>query len=803
MFKNYLKITLRNILKYKGYSVINISGLAIGMAACLLILIYVQDELSYDNFHKDADRIFRVVLDVQSQAGQIEYATTPSSLAQALKNDYPQVEYAARLMNNPELMISYEDKKFNENQIFHVDPEIFEEFNIQFLQGDAKSCLNRPRTVVITEGIAQKYFGDKNPFGKLLDFSYAKFEVTGIVKDVPHNSHLKFDFLLSLKPFDNENWMTTGWDNFDGQTNLIYTYIKLKPVTDTKIFENQIKHLSERYAGGIQLKESGTQQSYFLQPIRSIHLHSNRRNEIEAPGSATDIAILSTISILILLIACLNFINLTTACSATRAKEVGMRKVLGAFRSKLIKQFLGESLILTMISLLIALVVIDLSLPWFNALVNKELNFNPFENVRNILYLIGILFCVGLIAGSYPAFFLASFRPVKILRNGSTDGMQGHSMRKVLVIFQFAASIILIVGTLIIYQQLRFMKKSDLGFDKDRLLVLPVPVGTLFDKNFKEFISNEFTKHHSVISATTTSFIPGMTKNLFKGSLKLVGEGVPKSCDMNIMMVDHDFINTYKIELAAGRSFDKERPTDSESACLINEAAAKVFGWRSAEKAIGKRIEDFQEREIIGVIKNFHFQSLQHIIEPLVIMINPDFYVYLTLRIDNKNLSETMAFVEQKWNELFPNEPFAYHFFDDIFKIQYRADEKFGTIILIFAGLAIFIACLGLFGLTLFTTERRTREIGIRKVLGSSISEIIFLLSKDLIKRVVIANVIALPIGWCVMNKWLQNFAYRISIDWWIFLLAGSMAIVIALVTVSYQSLKTALANPVESLRYE
>jgi putative ABC transport system permease protein len=803
MLKNYLKITLRNIVKYKGYSIINILGLAIGMAACLLILIYVHDELSYDNFLKDANRIFRVVLDIQSQAGQIEYATTPSSLAQALKNDYPQVEQVARLMNNPELMIRFEDKNFNENRIYHTDPEIFEVFNIQFLQGDAKSCMNRPRAVVITEAIAQKYFGDKNPLDKLLDLGYAKFEVTGIVKDVPHNSHLKFDFLLSLKPFDDENWMMTGWENFDGQTNLTYTYIKLKPGTDVKIFENQIKHLSEKYAGGVQLKELGAEQSYFLQPICSIHLHSNRHNEIEAPGSAIDVVIFSAVAFLILLIACLNFINLTTARSATRAKEVGMRKVLGAFRSKLIKQFLGESLVLTFISLLIALVIIELALPWFNALVNKELNFEPLSNVKNILYLIAVMLGVGLIAGSYPAFFLASFRPAKILRGGSANGMQGHSMRKVLVIFQFVASIILIVGTLIIYQQLRFMKKSDLGFDKDQLLVLPVPVGSLFDKNSEEFISSEFTKHHSIISATTTSFIPGMTKNLFKGNLKQSGEGDAKSCDMNIMMVDYDFINTYKIELAAGRSFEKNRSTDSESACLINEAAAKSFGWTSAEEAIGKRIEDFQEREIIGVIKNFHFQSLQHIIEPMVLMINPDFFVYLTLRIDTQNLSETMVFAEQKWSELFPNDPFTYHFFDDIFEVQYRADEKFGTIILIFAELAIFIACLGLFGLTLFTTERRTREIGIRKVLGSSLSGMIFLLSKELIKWVIIANIIALPIGWYVMNRWLQNFAYRIDIGWWIFILAGMLALVIALITVSFQSIKAALANPVKSLRYE
>ncbi|HEX9973980.1 MAG TPA: ABC transporter permease, partial [bacterium] len=522
MLKNYLKIALRNLLKYKTYSFINIIGLAIGIAACLMITLYVLDDLSYDNYHQDVNRIFRIVVDVQSETGELQYATTPSSLALALKQDFPQVERAIRFMTNPELMIqSGAEKKFYENRVFHTDPEIFQVFNLPFIYGDPNSCLNRPRTVVITEEISKKYFGDINPIGKSLDFGYAQFEVTGVVKNVPSNSHLKFDFLISLRPFDPKSWQKEGWRNIDGQQGLTYTYIKLTKSCDVTAFKNQIKNISERYAGGMQLKESGETQRYSLQPIKDIHLHSNRRNEVEAPGNAMNIAIFSVIAWLVLIIACLNFVNLTTARSTTRAKEVGLRQVLGAFRWQLIKQFLGESLLLSLIALVVALVLVEMTLPWFNALSNKMLKLDIFSNIILLFILFAIVLFVGFMAGSYPALFLASFRPARIFRGNLMEGISGTSLRKVLVICQFTASVILIVGTLIIYQQLRFMKNSNLGFDKERLLILPVPVGALFDKNSEEFISSEFKKHHAILSATTTSYIPGMNKNLFKGSLKL------------------------------------------------------------------------------------------------------------------------------------------------------------------------------------------------------------------------------------------------------------------------------------------
>ncbi len=804
VFKNYFKVFVRNLVKYKTYSSINILGLALGIAVCLMISLYVVDELSYDRCHSDASRIFRIVLDVQTATEKIQYATTPTSLKLALRQDFPQVEQAVRLMTNPEIMIGAgADKKFSESRVFHTDPEIFQLFTLPFIEGDPHTCLNRPRTVVITETIARKYFGDQNALGQSLDFGYAQFGVTGVIKDIPAKSHLKFDFLLSLTAFNPKDWQQAGWENIDGQQGLIYTYVKLVPNCNIKAFENQIKYISAKYPGGMKLKAVGETHQYSLQPIADIHLHSHRRNEIETPGNALNITIFSLIAGLVLIIACLNFINLTTARATNRLKEVGLRQALGASRLQMMNQFLSESILLSLIALLLALIMVEIALPGFNTLSDKQLGLNLFSDPTRLIMSLVIVVFVGLVAGSYPAFFLVSFRPARIFRGNLIPGISGSSLRKVLVICQFTASVILIVGTLVVYQQLRFMKNSNLGFDKDRLLILPVPVGSLFDKNSVEMIRNEFTNHHEILAATTTSYIPGMHKNLFQGQLKLMGDGTAQDYPMNIMMVDPDFFRTYAIEVIAGRAFQSDRPVDIGATCLINEAAVKTLGWQSPEQAIGIRLFDFEERKIIGVFKDFHFRSLQHPIEPLFLGINPDFYVYLTLKFNTQNLSALLSFVKNKWQVLFPHEPFNYLFFDAIFNEQYRAEEKFNHIVFIFTGLAIFIACLGLFGLTLFTAECRTKEIGIRKVLGASVPGIMGLLSKELLKWVVIANLVALPIAWLVMHRWLENFAFHIHIHWWTLALASLLVFIIAMVTVSGQAIRAAVINPVESLRYE
>ncbi|MFH0990927.1 MAG: ABC transporter permease [bacterium] len=804
MLSNFLKIALRNISRNKIYSFINISGLAVGMAVCFFISMVVQNELSYDNYHADRAFVFRVVVDVQNQGGDLAYASTPSSLAMALKNDYPKVEHTTRVITNPETVIRYgSEKKFLENRIFHVDPEIFDIFSILFIHGDSRKCFDRPKTVVITEAIALKYFGDVNPLGKLLNFGYAQFEVTAVVRDVHQNSHWKFDFLLSLKPFGTNNWVVQGWDNIDGQSGLTYTYVKLKKNSGKDEFENDIKNISMRYDGGIRLQKAGLKQAYSLQPIGSIHLQSNRRNEIEAPGNPSEVIILSTVASVILLIACLNFVVLTTARSSDRKKEIGLRKALGAQRSSIFGQFLTEAFVVISISFIIALLIVQLSLPWISTLMDNGGYSRIDTNFTQVILLLAIVFIVGLLACSYPAFRLASFSPVWLRKSLHSEQAKGGTIRRALVVFQFTTLVILIIGTLIVYKQLSYMKQYDLGFDKDRLLILPVPVGSLFDSKSEEHISNEFTQHHTITSATTTSFVPGMTKNLFKGGFTVVGAGDPAPLDMNIMMVDHDFLGTYNIQLSAGRSFEKGRTTDASGACLINDAAAKAFGWTSPGEAVGKRIKDFQEKEIIGIVKSFHYQSVQQAVEPMVIMMNLDFNLYLTLNIDSRKTSEALAFLQKKWNELFPDTPFTYHFLNDIVNSIYQKEEQFGVLMAFFSALAIVIACLGLFGLATYTAERRRKEIGIRRVLGSSVGGIMFLLSGDLLKSVLLSNVIGLPIAWFVMEGWLENYAQRVDLELWTFLFVAGSVMMISLITVMHQAIRAALSNPVESLRYE
>jgi putative ABC transport system permease protein len=803
MIGNYLKTAVRTLLKHKTYSLINILGLAIGIAACLIITLYVMDDYGFDRYHPDADRIFRVVVDVQSQTGNIEYATTPASLAHALKRDYPQVEHAARLITNPELMIrSGTDKKFTESRIFHADPEIFEILHLTFVYGDPQTCLNRPGTVVITQDIARKYFGDRNPLGERLDFGYAQFEVAGVIRNIPSHSHLRLDFLLSAKPFTPNDWRKDGWGNIDGQQGLTYTYVKLSPNCDVRSFESQIRHVSENYPGGMALKASGEEQSYSLQAIRSIHLHSHRRNEVGRPGDAATAAIFSLVAALTLIIACLNFINLTTARSMTRAKEVSVRQIMGAVRAQLIKQFLGESMFLCVVALLVALFAVALVLPIFNSLLGKTLSLSILLKVGTCLPLMAVVSFVGLASGTYPALLMTSVSPVNLIRGKATNRISGMSIRKALVGFQFFVTIVLMIGAMVVYDQLHYMKHTNLGFDKERLLVLPVPVGSLFDPGSNESISNEFKQHHSILSVTTTSCVPGMEKNLFKGFLTL-RDGGNNNYDMNIMMVDHYFLSTYSIPLVAGKAFQTDQPPDMGRNCIINEAAVKAMGWTLPEQAVGKTLFDFDEREIIGVVKDFHYQSLQHRIEPLFLGINPDFNLYLTLRLNTEDLPETMSFIQRKWDELFPSESFVYHFLDDVFDRQYRAEEQFNQIILAFSALAMIIACLGLFALTLFAAQRSTKEIGVRKVLGASATSVFLFLTKDFLTWIPFANFIAWPIAWYAMNKWLQNFAYRINLTIWPFLLSGLLALFIALLTVSWQAIRAATANPVESLRYE
>jgi len=789
-------VAFRNIKRHKGYSFINISGLAIGMACCIMILLWVQDELSYDNYHKDADHIFRVIVDIQTKTGNWVFAPASAPLAPALKKDFPQVEKAVRFWESSDLLIKYgERKKFYEGDLFYVDPEVFEVFTIPFIKGNPKTALSRPSTFVITEEIAQKYFGNEDPLGKSLTLGNQDYEITGVVKNIPKNSHFKFNFLTSLKQFETLQFMN-DWFSTD-----FYSYIKTKSHVDKKAFEGKIQHFADRYVGD-ELKKLGAGFTYFLQPIKNIHLHSHLRYELEAPGNVAYIYIFSAIALFVLFIACFNFINLTTARSANRAREVGIRKVVGAYKTKLMKQFLSESVFMSVLALILAIMIISTVLPWFNELSGKELSLITLMNTEALLILIGTALFAGIVAGCYPAFFLSAFRPVVVLRGTMKTGLKGSILRKVLVSFQFAISIVLVLGTMIVYQQLNFMKSQKLGFDKEQMLILPLRGGMQIVQNY-ETIKSEFTKHSGISMAAVSSSVPGRGIRNFATSL--LGESDDKIQSMNYISVDHDFIHTYSIELIAGRAFQRERATDIRRTFMINEAAVKTFGWASPEEAIGKRIQTgyTTQGEIIGVYKNFHYRSLQFIVEPLVLVINPDWLGAISLKINTKNLQDVLAFTENQRNRLFPKNPFEYFFLDTHFDRQYRSDEQIGQIVFIFSGLAIFIACLGLFGLSSFMAEKRTKEIGIRKVLGSSVSNIVMLLTKEFTKWVIVANIFAWPAAYFIMNKWLQNFAYHTSIKFWVFLLAGGFALIIALLTVSFQSIKAALANPVDSLMYE
>lgn len=799
MFRNYLVTAFRNIKRQKLYSFTNIFGLSIGIAACLFIFIYVRNELSYDMYHRDADRIFRIGTEIKDKTGDVIFAAAHIPLAPAIKKDFPQVGHAVRFWGGgiPLVVRSGKDKKFYEKEnYFRADPELFEIFTIPFIVGNPKTALSNPQSVVISEDMAEKYFGRENPLGKTLNFDKKDWEITGVFKNIPHNSHLpKFQFVTLLQTPD---W-ASGWDGLR-----IPTYVKLKKHTKSKELENQIRDIAHLYAGET-LKSLGETRKYFLQPIKDIHLHSNFLNEYSSIGSIKEIAIFSALSLIILFIACLNFINLTTACSTIRTKEIGIRKVVGANKKQLIVQFLGESIIISTISLALALIIIETVLPLFNKLLETNLNISYFSDSIFLINIFILMIFVGVVSGSYPAFLLASFRPEVILRNLFIKGSGKHVMRKILVILQFVVASILIIGVLVIYQQLHFMKNKDLGFDKKQMLILPMQDQEMIKtvSGHIQTIKNEFTDHPSIISATAILRTPGRIEH--HDNIRLLDENTSKIFGMNNIFVDHDFIDTYNIGVSAGRAFKKEITTDVGKAFMINETAVLAFGWTSPQEAIGKRLSYWMgEGEIIGVCKDFHLWSLHRPIEPLFFLIPPKcFPEVITLKLDTNNFPGTLGYIKEKWMEFFPDYPLEYYFLEDDFNRQYHSDEIFNKLAFIFTMLAIFVACIGLFSLASFTTEQRTKEIGIRKVLGASVPGIVFMLSKEFLKWVVIATVIAWPIAYYAMNKWLQNYAYRIEISPWLFVLAGLIALIIALLTVSFQAVKAAGANPVESLRYE
>ena len=796
MLKNYLKIALRNFKRHKGYTFLNITGFAIGMACCLIIFLYVRHETGFDTYHKDVERIYRIVQDIRTSTSNRLFAPVSPMVGPTLKSDYPQIEQTARLITRGSRLVRREEIVFYEDRFMYADNELFEIFTIPFIQGSPQNALSRPQTLVISETMAQKYFSGENPLGETLEINSEEYEITGVVIDSPTNTHLKYDFIASLETWKDwsemSNWYST----------MFFTYLKVKPNVNMKEFSQQISHVADKYVGE-RLASRGTTYFYLLQHVPSIHLYSNIGFDVEAPGNPLYVKIFSLVGLFIILIAGLNFMNLATARAANRSKEVGLRKVVGAQRFQLIGQFLGESILMAILSLGLALVLARFLITLLNNLIGLTLNFADLLRPEILVVLMGGACLVGVLAGLYPAFVLSSFKPAQTLKGVLSGGSRTIGLRTVLVVVQFTISVFLIIGTLSMYKQYDYMRSQNLGFEKEQKLVLPLRGGINVEKSF-ETVKGIFSNHSSVSGVTVSSSIPGRGFSSF--SIGLIGEEDPKNQDMFHLHFDTDFIPNYGIEMVEGRPFRKEMKTDFMGAFLINEAAVKAFGWTSPEDALGKRLQTGyggRINPIIGVTKNFHFRGLQTEVEPLVMEFLPWSFRYLTISMNITHIKETMTFVESQWKILFPENPFESFFLDMDFNRQYKADEQAGSIFSIFTLLGLGIACMGLFGLASFMAESRTREIGIRKVLGASTPGLVVMLSKQFTKWVILANCVAWPIAYVFIDRWLKNFAYRSNIGIGIFVFSGFVTLFIALLTISFQSVKAAASSPVKALKYE
>ncbi|MEJ2637421.1 MAG: ABC transporter permease [Calditrichia bacterium] len=781
-------------------------GLAIGIACCILILLYVQDELNYDRYNENAGQIYRIALEGRVGDNQINAAVTCPPLAQALMQEFPEVLQAARIDLNNNMLIRYQDKAFNETRFYWADSNIFKIFTIPLLQGDPQKALAQPHTIVITKDMAAKYFGNEDPIDKFLIFEDGTpYRVTGVAQNCPRNSHFHYDFLAAMHSRD--DLRDDLWLN-----NRLYTYILVKEGTPQAQLQAKMADIVNKYVGpeletamGVpfdKMLASGGKYRFVLQPLLNIHLHSDLMGELEANSDIRYIYIFSIIAVFILLIACFNFMNLATARSANRAREVGIRKVMGSNRPQLIRQFIIESILLTFIAVILAMGIVELMLPLFNNLAGKQLETSYFGNWLSLLGLAGVVIFVGLLAGSYPAFYLASFQPVSVLKGKLSKGTRGAAFRSMLVVFQFAISIILFISTFLVHDQLMYIQNKKLGFNKDHVVVIhrAWALGRQVDA-FKTAI----TQNTNIISAGGSTALPG--NGPYGASVyKPEGGTLNEQYLISPTTGDYDYAKTLDLTLKEGRFFSREISTDTLSV-VLNETAVKTLGLKDPlnQRVIlmGPTPEQSQTFKVIGIIEDFNFESLHQIIRPLAIHLQPYDCRFMNVRIRPENIQATLSFLEKQWKTLVPDKPFDYTFLSEDYAKQYQAEQHTGKIFTAFSVLAIFIACLGLFGLASFTAEQRTKEIGVRKVLGASVPNLILLLSREFTKWVVIANIIAWPAAYFAMNHWLQNFAYRIHPGFTAFFISAILALLISLATVSYQAIKAATANPVKSLRYE
>ena len=798
MLKNYLRVAWANLRKHKAFSFINILGLSIGLTCSILILIYVFHELSYDRFHDNSDRIFRLRIELKIAGDHLDIPKSSPPMAEYLVRNYPEVQNAVRLRSLGRLPVRYKDNLHYEDHLFFADNSIFEIFTFPMLKGDPRTALKTAYSAVLTEDMAKKYFGEDDPLGKVLNINNQfDFTITGVVKNIPRNSHFIFDMLCSFETYAQEN--KRDMQNWISINN--YTYLLLQKGYDYKQLEKKFPEMIEKNAG-VLLRYVKGEMAVSLQPLTSIHLHSNLMQELSGNSSITYVYIFIVIAVFILAIACINFMNLSTARSANRAQEVGMRKVLGAGRGQIIRQLLGESIFFSLISLIVALLLVELVLPFFRAVSGVDLSIHYAKNPWIILGLIGLALLTGLGAGSYPAFFLSAFQPVRVLKGVFKTGPGSSRFRSVLVIAQFAISIALVVGTFVVSSQLHFMKNKRLGFEKEQVVVIPISDESTLES--LEPLKEELKSRRGILGVAASSHVPGQTT--YFNPFIPEGFTLDQMQYMGELYIDHDFIPTMGIEMIAGRNFSQDFRTDQNQAVIINETAAKKFGW---DDPVGKKIQELsmsgkmKALTVIGVVKDFHLESLHKQIAPLFIGYTTHVFNSLSVRISPEDIPETISFLRDKMKHFDPHRPFEYTFLNDSFDSQYRAEERLGKIFSSFSALAIFIACLGLFGLASFTAEQRTKEIGIRRVLGASVPGIVVMLSKEFMKWVIIANVIAWPIAYFSLNKWLQGFAYRTNVAFISFIIASALSLAIALLTVSYQAVRAATANPAESLRYE
>jgi len=811
MLRNYLKITFRNLAANKSFSFINIFGLAVGLCTCMLIMLYIMDETRYDKQFKNADRIYRIAATAATSKDNEKWAAQSAPLAWALKAELPAVEQVVRLLKFPNMdniLLKYENKKesrrFYESNGYYVDSTFFQIFNYPFVYGNASTALNEPNSLVISESIAGKLFGNENPVGKAvtigLPFGDFTYTVTGVFHNAGTKSHIPTNFFMSMRNGDAGNFVSA--DDSWTMNNIFHTYVKLKPGTDPGVFEKNLNQFFYRHAGA-DLKTAGISKTLFIQPLPDIYLRSQIGDEIAPNGNMRYLYILGSIAGFILFIACINFMNLSTARSQKRAREVGVRKVLGANRGALVRQFLGESFITCIISLAVAALLAYLLLPALNQFTQKHMVMDSSPGW--VLWLVGLLLATGFLAGLYPAFYLSSFNPASVLKGKILYRFSAIAIRKGLVVFQFTISICLIFAAIVIWRQLDLVKNQDLGFSKSQKLILPMPSKQVA-MNYTA-LKAELNQQPAVKLVTSGSSYPGIA-NINDMLFYAEGRSRADFVDISMITIEKDYLKTLGLTLLEGRSIGELNEIADSSGLVLNETALKQLGY-DIHSAVGRKIYfDFQDvhhtQEIVGVVKDFNFESLYNPIKPLGFSVTNFFankYNYAIVNIQTKNLGETLSGIEKAWNKINPTFPFTYSFLDQDFARNYEKEQKTSRMIICFMIVAVMVACLGLFGLAAFSAEYRTKEIGVRKVLGASVGSVAALLSKEFIQLVILAIVIALPLGAYMMQKWLEDFAYQIHFSWWMFFVSGTVAVLIAGITVSFHAIKAGMANPAESLQ--